>query len=68
MLGSDLTQADIQAEYTCVAMDTPSPSIKLTTDGMFLYLEDILNVLFAENNLLFSENITLKMFNLLEFN
>ncbi|KAJ0177118.1 hypothetical protein K1T71_007127 [Dendrolimus kikuchii] len=40
LLGSDLTQADIQAEYTCVAMDTPSLSIKLTTDDSS-WLENI---------------------------
>lgn len=33
LLGLDLTQADIQAEYSCVALDTPSPPLKLTTDG-----------------------------------
>lgn len=33
LLGSDLTQADIQAEYSCLALDVPSPSLKLTTDG-----------------------------------
>lgn len=33
MLGSDLTQADIDADYSCVAVDTISPSVKITTDG-----------------------------------
>ncbi|XP_052759492.1 cell adhesion molecule Dscam2-like isoform X1 [Galleria mellonella] len=32
LLGSELTQADIQAEYTCVALDMPSLPLKLTTD------------------------------------
>ncbi|CAH2037690.1 unnamed protein product, partial [Iphiclides podalirius] len=32
LLGVDLTQADIQAEYSCLALDTPSPIVKLTTD------------------------------------
>ncbi|CAG4980130.1 unnamed protein product [Colias eurytheme] len=32
LLGSDLTQADIEADYSCIAVDTPSPTIKLTTD------------------------------------
>ncbi|XP_063362199.1 cell adhesion molecule Dscam2-like isoform X1 [Cydia amplana] len=32
LLGLDLTQADLQAEYSCVALDSSSPSLKLTTD------------------------------------
>ncbi|XP_045771663.1 Down syndrome cell adhesion molecule-like protein Dscam2 [Maniola jurtina] len=32
LLGLDLTQADIQAEYSCLALDTLSTSLKLTTD------------------------------------
>ncbi|XP_038212053.1 Down syndrome cell adhesion molecule-like protein Dscam2 [Zerene cesonia] len=32
LLGSDLTQADVEAEYSCIAVDTSSPTIKLTTD------------------------------------
>ncbi|XP_045529464.1 Down syndrome cell adhesion molecule-like protein Dscam2 isoform X2 [Pieris brassicae] len=32
LLGSDLTQADVEAEYSCIAIDTPSPTSKLTTD------------------------------------
>ncbi|XP_072932101.1 cell adhesion molecule Dscam2-like [Epargyreus clarus] len=32
LLGTDLTQADIQADYSCVALDSPSPVLKLTTD------------------------------------
>lgn len=35
LLGSDLTQADIQAEYSCLALDFPSPPLKLTTDGQY---------------------------------
>lgn len=35
LLGVDLTQADMQAEYSCIALDTPSPIVKLTTDGEF---------------------------------
>lgn len=35
LLGLDLTQADIQADYSCVALDIPSPPLKLTTDGKF---------------------------------
>lgn len=34
LLGTDLTQADIQAEYSCLALDIPSSSLRLTTDGM----------------------------------
>lgn len=33
LLGSDLTQADVEAEYSCIALDTPSATLKLTTDG-----------------------------------
>ncbi|KAJ8730195.1 hypothetical protein PYW07_017233 [Mythimna separata] len=40
LLGLDLTQADIQAEYSCVALDTPSPPLKLTTDDSS-WLENI---------------------------
>ncbi|CAB3253560.1 unnamed protein product [Arctia plantaginis] len=40
LLGLDLTQADIQAEYTCVALDTPSSPLKLTTDDSS-WLENI---------------------------
>ncbi|KAI5651983.1 immunoglobulin domain-containing protein [Phthorimaea operculella] len=40
LIGSDLTQADIQAEYACVALDTLSPSLKLTTDDSS-WLENI---------------------------
>lgn len=40
LLGLDLTQADINAEYSCVALDTPSPSLKLTTDDSS-WLENI---------------------------
>ncbi|KAI8435829.1 hypothetical protein MSG28_004046 [Choristoneura fumiferana] len=40
LLGLDLIQADIQAEYSCVALDTPSPSLKLTTDDSS-WLENI---------------------------
>ncbi|CAH2106530.1 unnamed protein product [Euphydryas editha] len=40
LLGSDLTQADIQAEYSCLALDTPSPTLKLTTDDSS-WLENI---------------------------
>ncbi|KAG6445859.1 hypothetical protein O3G_MSEX004154 [Manduca sexta] len=32
LFGSDLSQADLQAEYSCVALDTSSPPLKLTTD------------------------------------
>lgn len=35
LLGLDLTQADVQAEYSCLALDTLSTSLKLTTDGEF---------------------------------
>lgn len=35
LLGTDLTQADIQAEYSCLALDFPSPPLKLTTDGTY---------------------------------
>lgn len=37
LLGTDLTQADIQAEYSCVALDIASPTLKLTTDGKHIY-------------------------------
>ncbi|XP_063825275.1 cell adhesion molecule Dscam2-like [Ostrinia nubilalis] len=40
LLGSDLTQADIQADYSCVALDIPSPPLKLTTDDSS-WLENI---------------------------
>ncbi|KAM3964353.1 cell adhesion molecule Dscam2 [Aphomia sociella] len=40
LLGSELTQADIQAEYSCVALDMPSPPLKLTTDDSS-WLENI---------------------------
>lgn len=35
LLGSDLTQADVQAEYSCLALDFPSSPLKLTTDGQY---------------------------------
>ncbi|XP_037872857.1 cell adhesion molecule Dscam2 isoform X2 [Bombyx mori] len=40
LLGTDLTQADIQAEYSCLAVDTLSPALKLTTDDS-CWLENI---------------------------
>lgn len=33
LLGTDLSQTDIQAEYSCLALDVPSSSLRLTTDG-----------------------------------
>lgn len=35
LLGSELTQADIKAEYSCLALDFPSSPLKLTTDGQY---------------------------------
>ncbi|RVE41964.1 hypothetical protein evm_013388 [Chilo suppressalis] len=40
LLGSDLTQADTQAEFTCVALDVLSAPLKLTTDDSS-WLENI---------------------------
>ncbi|KAL4709858.1 hypothetical protein ACJJTC_003821 [Scirpophaga incertulas] len=40
LLGSDLTQADIKADYSCVALDIPSLALKLTTDDSS-WLENI---------------------------
>ncbi|KAG7302823.1 hypothetical protein JYU34_012802 [Plutella xylostella] len=33
LLGTDLTQADVQAEYSCLALHTSSQPLRLATDG-----------------------------------
>lgn len=51
LLGTDLTQADVQAEYSCLALDFPSPALKLTTDGKSFVFMCIFSVrLFGPSN------------------